>query len=277
MKRKKRKPAAPPLSRLDRCVYYALTALTIAATFGLIAAQIGLTNYIGYRDPGVIAYDHHRSLLWYLPFLLFVMVSALVYIEACRTERKPLFGDKRIRYGSAPWDASVYPLFSKNKPRCYEQPSKKKLRSFGRRLWLGAALTLLCLVPFSLFGRDCLTQDYRVQDYNAVNRLSAEYEAGEISRIRLGVIRRTFRRYSSDYSLELCLIMEDGSEYSFRTDSFRDGAREALHVMQELKDGLPPEKVALFGKEMLWRLADGLHLDSEEVALLYRLFEAELP
>ena len=71
--------------------------------------------------------------------------------------------------------------------------------------------------------------------------------------------------------------MEDGSEYSFRTGSFRDGARETLRVMQELKDGLPPEKVTLFGKEMLWRLADGLHLDSEEITLLYRLFEAELP
>lgn len=272
-RKRKRKLPAPPLSVLDKGIYSALLFLTLLAGMGLIFCYTLFLEWFALRDPAVIASESHASNLLFLVPLFFFVLSAVIPLSSALANKKPLFGNKAIRYGHAPWNPEIYPRFAKNKPALYERKSQKALGRFLRRLWLGAAAAALLLGALSLFGHNTLTEDYRVQDYNALNRLSLEYDVEEIAAIQLSAYRaRVLGR--SGAAFEIRLTMADGRHYGFSSGNFRGSYPAALAAMQALKDRLPPEQVTIRRQDLLWKVVEYLGMNEEEAAQLFALFDA---
>jgi len=70
--KKKNRSRRPPLSLLDKCIYWAGLMLSMLLTLLLIFCYEGITNAIAFRDPRVVAYNSHASFLLVMPLLLYL-------------------------------------------------------------------------------------------------------------------------------------------------------------------------------------------------------------
>ena len=117
----------PPLSFLDKLIYWTIFLLLAAAYLLLLFGPIYLRDRIAFSEETVLAAEDHVSSLWMIvPGMTFFLMTFLLWNQPYQ-DRKPIFGLKNFKYGPPAWP-KVYPLFMKNKPYVWVSERKKKER-----------------------------------------------------------------------------------------------------------------------------------------------------
>lgn len=147
----RRRSLRPPLSLLDKSIYWTGFLVSLVFAGALYIFIFRLLDIIAFRDPSVIAYKSHGTHLFTIPFLLYLGLSPFIFILFSLESRKPIFGSRKIRYGETPREKDCFPIFDPRRKRVHILPSQKALRRRIALLWL-IALLFTSLIAFSVFS-----------------------------------------------------------------------------------------------------------------------------
>ena len=275
-KQSKKKPTfAPPLSKTDKLIYKMGYLVIALLAMLLVVATIFLTNQIAFADNFAMA-SYSRGFLFFLPFMMYAIISALIFWYNAHSSRKPIFGNPDITYGKEPWQ-NFYPLFSKERKKRVLRPSALKFRKNMLSLWLGGFFICLILACFGLFGRVSLMQNGEIIVYNSLNKEKETYSVMDVSSFEIRTEYyvsngRHRKRHSGYWRLMFEFEMSNGKSYEFNVGDFRS-REDALESMVKMKTLVDSRKIVIEGKENLDKVIEDQKYTTEELALLYELFE----
>lgn len=275
-KKKKRKAIMPPLSTLDKFIYYALIFISILFCVGLGTLFIIIRNHIAYTDTTVVANYFTFSVMLFSPLILFIIIFCFTIISIHLTIRTPIFGKKGVKYGPPLYD-SKYPVFMKNKPCVYMKPSEKQLQKrYCIMIFIILVITLI-LCAFSFCGRKCLTNDVTLQQYNIINIKTSEYTVDEIESSTFRVYHHVGYKYSSGHwSMCVEFTTEDNKVFEFSLGDFKPSGKSAttdkLNILLNIKSQLNPDDINYIGVENIENLIGEISHNEKEIKMLYELF-----
>lgn len=270
-------PNRPPLSGLDKCIYWLALILTIVGSVIVLFCFEVIQKLIAFTDPTVIADVEQANFLFVLPFLFFIDCSAIIFFMGRYGNKTPIFGNAKVTYGQYPWDENCYPLFDKRHKTVETAPSEKKRRRKKLLLWTIGFLLFLMIAPLSLFGRECLHNDGSISSYNIINQVSDKvYTAQDYHRLTLRTEHVTGYRKASCWKYEMEIEMTDGKSFWFSNKAFdspRPGDQDTcLEAMTQIKQLFSSESITIVGAEDVYKVADDLGMNEAQTQKLQRLF-----
>lgn len=276
-KAKKKVHKMPPLSLVDKLIYWLIMLFLCPVYLALMFVPFYLQNVIAFADDTVIAAQEHISSVWHLvTWMTFFLITFILWVQAYQG-RKPIFGKRNFQYGPPAWP-HVYPLFMKNKP--YFFVSKREQKAKKHTAIALVIILLLSFIPFpwSFYGRDCLRYDGSIVQYNMFNRQTHDFASGEIEQIEISTYTYSTGKHSKTWhwGVRMTFRTETGKEYTFEHRDFRSNyvsdLPNALAAMAKLKQRYRPEIIRYVGVEDLHQVIADNQLTEEETALLYQLF-----
>lgn len=267
----------PPLSFVDKVIYWTILLILCVLYFGLALVLMFLRERIAFADDMVIAKADNISYLWFLvPWMTFFLMTFILWLIPYEG-RRPIFGLRNFKYGPPAWP-KIYPVFMKNKPYVWVSERSKENRKKIAVLLLVILLVSLVPFPWALYGRDCLRADGRIEQYSMFNNKVQDFSPGQISDVEFETYRYRIGRYSTRvyWSVRISLTTDSGRTYTFAARDFRGGGTEGapfwLAAMLELKTRYDPSVVTYSGKEDLQKVVTDQGLTRAEEDMLYQLF-----
>ena len=274
MSRKKKHGAKkPPLSRLDKNIYWTLIWLSVGfAILFWLAFGFWIPRAIGFSKQGVIACGDQSGVLTSLPFAACIGFSVALLASKGKEGKQPIFLNKNIK------DSSVYPIISKEFWQRMTVKTKKKMKVWGITF---AVLFVVCsvILLIGLFPRSVLYEDGRIESYGIVNQLKASEHMDTADFITLEIERTTTRsgrygiRRNTHYFFYFRFVFEEET-YSFSIGDFGETNRtETLLYMKDLKERFG-ERYTLIGTQYVDDMVDS-DWETEEKELFYALFDLQ--
>lgn len=276
-KAKKRMHQMPPLSFVDKLIYWTIILLLCVAYFVLMLGPLYLRNKIAFADTTVIAATDKISMWWLIvPWMTFFLMTFILWLQPYQS-RKPIFGRRNFKYGPPAWP-KVYPLFMKNKPTVWVSQRKKKEQRQIAVILLIVLLVSFIPFPWSLYGRDCLRNDGSIARYNMFNSQTHEFTSGDIGEIEIGTYRYHIGKNNAKrhWGVQIVFKTDSGMKYTFEHRDFRNDAHSEtvywLEWMLNIKKRYDPSMIHYDGLEDLDRVIADRDLNQKEVEKLYQLF-----
>lgn len=237
----------PPLSPLDRCIYFISFSLMVVIFLMLLFLPMEIFRNIMFSDPNIIAaVDRGELMRW--SFFFYVLLSAFIFVVTCYEGKKPIFGNQRIKYGDHRWK-SVYPLFSKER-REYRRNEKPSDIRFRRKMWtawlIGLGFTFLFL-SLSIFCRWTYEEDGRFHKFNSFNTETVSCPVEELTELTFNIHKN---RKSASYSLRVFFELEGGRGRFYMGDFSGDTFEERLEQLLALKEAVPQDRIFYTGKSL---------------------------
>ena len=276
-KQKKNTSRRPPLSLIDKCIYYLAILVSFIGSI-MIAFQLEhLQEAIAFIDPTVIANNVHASFLFVLPFVIYVELSTIIFFGVQLSNKTPIFGNSKIQYGQTPWDKNCFPLFDCRRKNINKRPSAVKFRRRMLAVWSVGFLIVLMMAPLGLFGRDCLHNDYSINSYNTINHVSDKvYSTGDYRHLTLKTIYYSGYRGGSYWCYGMDIEMTDGKTFKFNSREFdyrdADYKDNCLKTMSEIKQQFPSDSITITGADNVDKVADYIGLSEFQTNELQKLF-----
>ena len=270
-KAKKKLHRMPPLSFVDKLIYWLIMALLIATYFALPMGVFLLRDRIAYQDTTVVAKYDHGSLLWLLvPWMTYFLMTFLLWIQPYQ-DRKPIFGLRNFKYGP-PAFPKVYPLFMKNKPAVYISERKKNEKRGIALLLVVILLVSFIPLPWSLYGRTCLHSDGSMVRYNIFNQVTKEFSAGDVESVEVKAYHAKQGKHSRVWTVQIKFTTEHGRSFSYQMRDFRGNNSETLSSMLQVKGRYHPSVITYVGTEHLGSVIADHKLSPQAQTMLYELF-----
>lgn len=278
---KKRKPLPlPPLSLLDKLLYFVAILIGTAIPIGCLIGLFALRSRIALADPALLATAGNGNvyLLYSLvtPFYLLLVVPVLCPIIQLLQRKQPLFGNKRVKYGEFPYK-NVYPLFSPNRPKQQRTPEEAQINLQDTRLlcsFLLAALLLGIVILCTLCSRTTLRQDYSIVSYNGFNHITHNYEKADIQALHIESYGLPGANHNFKWTFRLNIQMSDGRTYHLFPGSFHSASGDGISALSDILKfrNSVPQPVWVTGKENIEDIIYDSDYSAEEAALLYAIF-----
>ena len=262
-KQNKKKPKAPPLSKLDKWIYNIGYIIICSVSILLFVPFYMILEKIRFSDPMVIASAERATLLWLLPLWLYLFLSVFIVWTNLHQTAQPIFGNPNVVYGQSPWQ-HLYPIFGKVHKKRELRPSHQKYRRQCILYWLIGLLVCLFLAFFGLFGRTSLMQNGDITVYSVFNQEKRNYSIRDVSELEIEAGKKSSGKAGTTWSVWLTFEMTDGKRYSFTS---------SLENMLQIKSLIDEHKIIIQGVENLDKVIDDQDYTPEELELLYELFE----
>lgn len=266
----------PPLSFLDKSIYLLGIILSVLVPLLLGLRFPDILEMIAFRNPETVAYKSSASILLAFPFLLFLETSAMILFIVGWQSKKPIFGNKKYRYGEYPFREDCFPLFSSRKRKKPQTPSQKRFARNMKILWCSALIVFSCMVPFSFYGRNAMYQDNHIEKINLINHVSDTYTENDFARLTIQTEYVHGHRGADYWKLEMIIEMKDGKAFSFSNKNFSGrlggSMNLCLNKMLEIKELFSPAAITIQGAESIGEVSDYFKLDAQQVAKLEQLF-----
>ena len=266
-KKKNRKKQMPPLSWVDKFVYWTVIILSFGGMSVTFLPVILYQKNIAFSDETVIACSMGLGIVFTVPLSIWFLVIGVCTYESGYKKRLPLFGIKGFRYGPPQW-APKYPLFMKNKPSRYCLTEKQKAT-----VGIVIVLSVLCwaVLPLSFYERTCLHEDGSITYYNAVNQAEERWDPEDIRGIKLDT-DRVGGKSTSLWSVEISFVTDQDDEITFKAGEFSSEWEKTMETMLRIKERYLPA-VTIRGTDNLEQVVKDHDLTEVEQALLYQLFD----
>lgn len=276
-KRKKNKTQRPPLTLLDKSIYWIGFFLSFLFSLLLIYCFEDITNMIAFRDPAVVAFNSHLSFLFAAPVVLYFECSFAIIILIALDGRIPIFGNPKIQYGEVPWAKDCFPLFDSRRKKIYTRPSHKRFRRDMMILWSVGLILCSMIAPFAFFGRDCLTHDNSIISYSILNQKeSAQYTPEDYSHLNIYAKHVSGHRTADYWEYGITVLMKNGKSFTFSNRDFdwreQNNQEICLNSMLDIKEFFEPDEITIEGKCDIAKVIDYIGLNDKQTQLLQELF-----
>ena len=276
-KKKKRRIQAPSLSMLDKGIYYCLIAFSFAAGLFLYPAIIGNFRKSIFQDTHILAQNNPGIVILGF-FGIFIGAGLALAFDWLRRRKQPIFGKRDIKYGPPQWKP-VYPLLSKQ--FWNNLYSNKKCLTFLVLYILVFIFVVMSVTSLVLPVRACLYDDGSISVYNSFNEKTEVYNKSDVIGIRIYTRTYLDRQGPDDWGIGIEISMNDGEDFFFSYSDFQtmdEHIRGSITGMYQIKTSFEPSIITIDGKENVAHVVRDMHLNQEEIELLYLLFDAnELP
>ena len=169
-KKRRQRKSMPPLSLLDKCIYWLLGVLMTAALVGLLWGWCLWRARVQFGDEQVVCIATHWSMLWVAVPMFSLPCTAVGLWCGWYYGGQPIFGIPGFRYG--PPYPRIYPLFMKDRPK--PKPRERRgTRTFAAFI-VGVNLVCVAFGLLSIQGRDSLYRDGSVRQVNMFGGNSGE-------------------------------------------------------------------------------------------------------
>lgn len=253
---KKRKKPYPPLSRLDKAIYYVGAILFMVLTSGAIYGIIDIQETLFFKRSDVLAFASYGSIRNIVPYGIMIAVIFLILLEKIQKQR-PIFGNKEINYYDSSRYRFVLPVFDKR----YTDRTLTKEKII--KASIKASVITILFVCSAFLSLNAICQRYEFTDteirkcnakgetvstisYDIIN----EYEVKEYSH-RIGGINSVSRVYSLGFEI----ILPDGEiisadlynglkdiEAFYKIDKALEGAEKTVKLDAEDYSLTPEEE-----------------------------------
>lgn len=273
-KHRKHKPQPPPLSGLDKFLYFMLVILHLALIVAAAVLFVFLIpSAIAYADESIVAFNNSVGELCVLPICFFWLISGIALYELGTWLGQPLFGNKNYKSKNDIPVKRVYPLFSKE----FWQKMRKNTRSLMKAAissYVVVFIICAAFVPFGLCPRYSLDSENRIKEYNAFNSLTETRTIESAEKLIINISKRSLGRHSITFSYQVQIsFVFDDEEYGFEPGSFDNlDRKEALEYIVYLKS-LFKDKYEITNIERFTSLLDDNNYTAEEEALVYKLYD----
>ena len=276
-KAKKKALRMPPLSSMDRCIYWGILLLILAVDAFFVLFPFWQWYRIAFREETVMAAHMTAGILWMgAPWFVFMVTTFILWYMPYE-KRIPIFGKRNFKYGPPAWP-KIYPLFMKNKPYVWvSERAKQERRKKAIALVMLVVISFLPY-PLSWSGRVCLKQDGSISKYNALNIISRDYASGKVEQVELETYLEGVGKYNTSWiaNVEMILTTEDGKRYVFACDEFRRSyhidQNDWLPAMLEVKKRYRPEIITYTEHHPLEWVIEDHGLNSQQAQMLHELF-----
>lgn len=275
-KRKHKRNICPPLTFLDKAIYFILMVISFLLVLLVFFCIDDLQNLIAFSDGNAVAYKSNASTLFAVPFLFYFEISALTYFICALEDKKPIFGSKKYKYGEYPFSEDCYPVFGEKKYNRYIRPSRKKYIRSCIIIWCTVLVILGLLVPFSLFGREVLCKDNRIEKRNSLNFVSETYTAEDYEHLTISAHYVSGYRTSGGWKYEITIKTTDGEKYTFDNRDFdwraNNSRTVSLEKMLEIKNLFSKEAITIKGSENIDDVSEFYGMTEVQQEKLVKLF-----
>ena len=260
----------PPLSKLDRAIYIIAMLLFGPLILGILIGWDELHERIAFRDPNVIAFK--AGIFAVFPFLLF-LVGVLIALACCYSSKRPIFGDKTIRYGDYPWKTDLFPLFGTQRKAVRRRASEQRFRTAVRRIAAVALILSLLTASLGVYRRTCLRDDRTIVTYNSLNQAGEPVSIPrDCDRITIKAEKFTYRSGAPSWYYGVIIYSADGKKYEFTSRDFNCGHTDCIRQMLAIKALFSPGQITVEREDLLDDVIEHNGLDEAQAALLRRLF-----
>jgi hypothetical protein len=266
-RKKKRRLPPPPLSVIDKLINCVLFSFLIVIPFIMFIFFITWKHEYVFSNPNVLACYETASMLWILvPFFAYIIIS-LGGVGLLWSFRKPIFGNKNIRYGRSTQYQEIYPLFGKQR-RISKRPFPLKVKA----LIIGVValfFTLALMIgAFGIYGRYELS-DAVITKYNVFSKITRQYSLDNVTSYTFYAFYESGYRGPGNYPISVNIIIGNRNESSFSYGDFRD-----ILAMKKLDERLENVPKNIKGIEKLPQVFRDHQLDSAEQAIIRDMFQA---
>ncbi len=275
MATKKKRHLKPPLTFLDKTIYFLCIVLSFLLSLLLAFALDDIQNAIAFSEIGTIAYSSNGSTFFALPFLCYFEISALVFFIVAWEEKRPIFGSKKYKYCEYPFKEDCAPLFHRKRYNVRISPSRKKWIRQMTILWCTFLILLAALTPLSLFGRDALYQDNHVAKISTLNVTKDTYSPDDFAHLTIQTQHVVNPKAADYWKYEITIEMKDGQKFTFSNRDFDwrvSGSKDlCLDKMLEIKGLFDADRITVKGSQNKDDVADFLGLNEQQRAKLEKL------
>lgn len=267
-KHSKHKGFNPPLTFVDKLIYFLFLIVFLAISFLPITIPISIQKHLTFSDPSAVAFMTTGGLWWTFPLSFYLLITTIV-LFACGFERKiPLFGNPNLRYGEPPFKKNIYPLF-KRKHYVLEQKSKKKVwyKNFIVA-WCVVLLVLLSIFPLGICGRRVLFDNSSIKTYNSFNSVKTSYSSEDYNHLTLDTYFSSSRYGAGRWFYNAEIKTKDGKKLSFRNYV----SEKAIDEFIEIKESLNADQITIKRAHNLEKVIEDNNLSDSESKKLYELF-----
>ena len=267
-KHSKHKGFNPPLTFVDKLIYFLFLIVFLAISFLPITIPISIQKHLTFSDPSAVAFMTTGGLWWTFPLSFYLLITTIV-LFACGFERKiPLFGNPNLRYGEPPFKKNIYPLF-KRKHYVLEQKSKKKVwyKNFIVA-WCVVLLVLLSIFPLGICGRRVLFDNSSIKTYNSFNSVKTSYSSEDYNHLTLDTYFSSSRYGAGRWFYNAEIKTKDGKKLSFRNYV----SEKAIDEFIEIKESLNADQITIKRAHNLDKVIEDNNLSDSESKKLYELF-----
>ena len=275
MSRKKKHGAKkPPLSRLDKNIYWTLIWLSVGfAILFWLAFGFWIPRAIGFSKAGAVACSEQWGVLASLYVALFLWLMFTMIFTSGLDKKQPIFGNKKANPSVLKPMLTVYPIVSKDFWQKLTKQAKKKMLTVGIAL---AVLLAVCITVLwlSFYPRAVLYEDMHMERYGITNQMTDYRHLDTADSIAIAIERHDSggRSHRTYYDLHLRASFGEES-YGFETDEFaKMSDADALRFLISVKERYG-SRINIAGADMAQKLIHGKKWGSAEKALLYELLD----
>ena len=253
----------PPLSGIDRLLYFLLIHIFVGLMFfTLIYFGFILPDKLHRDSSDVIWKECGTSHLSALP-LCFLWLATSIFILFGKKRCIPIFGNPRYKPKIFSPTVKVYPISSPQFRDNFTNQERKFLRSFGILFSIYIPLSLL-IYPLGLYPRDLYLDNNTIVHYNIFNQ--EVYREHISSAQSLKIHTRSHGKHSSSIYPALTISFED-EYFTFDISDFE----RALYI----KSQFPNEQIKITtSNRTLKRLISQMQSrDPGSIPLLYELYD----
>lgn len=228
----------PPLSALDKFIYFFIIAFLAVLWFVLIysfALTIPMSHAFSYG--GVVAAVNKWGLLFVFPLEILIMVPVIA-VGMGWQKKQPIFGNKKFyttqKFKAMYQTATVHPIFSEEFKK--NLPEKKK-----RSIKKAVCVCLVLLVVFSLASllgicpRYVLDKNDNILKYNSFDKNTAILDIKDADKVIIGIEYTNYAKHGGSYHIQIKFVFDDDT-YTFREGAFCEmNTEEMLRCMLYLK------------------------------------------
>lgn len=272
-RKKEKKRICPPLTFIDKSIYFLCIVFSVLGMFFLSFLFEYIKCVIAFSKPDTVAFESGGSNLFFIPFTLFLFLSAFSLFISGWESKKPIFGSKKYKYGEYPFRKDCFPLFSQKKYHVGNW--KKKYVRWIIILWYVSFIALSCLVPFGLFGREALYEDNSIEKISLINTVSAKYTTKDFLNLTIQSQYYSGYRTNDRWVYEIIIEMKDGKDFRFSNENFMNVSNEkdtSLDKMLEIKSLFDPEAITVNGAENIDEISNSFDFNEQQKSKLKELF-----
>lgn len=265
---KRKKPSLPPLTFLDRFIYYALFPVILIFSISPIPIVHFARQFLAFSNANILAVSETvGSFLLLIPMLIAFLFCFIPWISGLE-DKQPIFGEKGVPYGKK--TQNKYPLLVVHKKTKFPDaprmdPLVKKILFFSLAI---LALLFYVMGSVAIFSRYELSTTSVIQ-YNCLNQVTHEYPLGLAKYAKLSAYYSSGYHSKGSYRFTYEIILENGKSVSFYYEDFRD--MDSVKQCDAALRGVPKQ---LVGKNLLGKVRQKYNLSDQDWQTLQSLFDS---
>ena len=267
--KKKKKSQTPPLSKLDKTIYYILTA--VSCIVALFFAPIAIANFKEsvFENPRILA-QNGSAMVIFIFATLFVGSAFALFFDWSRRKKQPILGKSDVNYIA--YEKPLYPIFSKQFWKNIFR-NKKKTSIFSCCILFFILFIFITppVTAFTLTPRNRLYDDGSISIYNILNENTEQYSVEDVKEVNISTqLHRSRRRKHTEYRwrFEIKISMQNGKSFLFLYGDFQN-----MEGVYQTKTCFPTDVITIEGEENIESVIQDMNLDDQDAEWLYKIFE----